>query len=225
MTERGTERTEWSAPSSGSARPGELVYRERLYLPWWHWIMPLVAAGILAAEVHMGYPGVRAWLPYLIVIPLTLLLLWRFGHAKMEIHDGELWAGEAHLPLRYAGEVRMVPATMKRRALGPGFDPAAFALTRSWIGPMVWIQLTDPADPTPYWLLSTRAPERLAEALEAGRLQLDPGVGGTRKTRAGETRHSETRPGRAKRRGTRRRTSCGGPGRRERALREELSGD
>jgi hypothetical protein len=160
--------------AAGPTRRGELVYRERLYLPWWHWIMPLVAAGILAAEVHMGYPGVRTWLPYLIVMPLTLLMLWRFGSAKVEIHDGELWAGEAHLPLRYAGEVRMVPATMKRRALGPGFDPAAFALTKSWIGPMVWIQLTDPADPTPYWLLSTRSPERLAAALEAGLQQPGP---------------------------------------------------
>jgi hypothetical protein len=157
-------RTEWTTDSGSASRP---VYRERLYLPWWHWIMPLVAAGILAAEVHMGYPGVRAWLPYLIVIPLTALMLWRFGHAKVEVRDGELWAGEAHLPLEHIGEIRLVPKAMKRKALGPGFDPAAYALHRSWIGPMVWIQLSDPADPTPYWLISTRSPERLVEALSA----------------------------------------------------------
>ena len=145
------------------------------HAPWTLWDAPqargtplaLVAAGILAAEVHMGYPGVRAWLPYLIVVPLTALLLWRFGHAKVEVRDGELWAGEAHLPLAHIGEIRVVPATMKRKALGPGFDPAAYALTRSWIGPMVWIQLTDPADPTPYWLISTRSPEQLADALRS----------------------------------------------------------
>jgi hypothetical protein len=148
---------------AGSA-PG---YSERLYLPWYHWFLPLVAAVLLAAEVHMGYPGVRAWLPYVITIPLTALIIWRFGNAKVEVHDGEIWAGEAHLPLRFVSEIRMVPQETKRKVLGPGFDPAAFALHRSWIGPMVWLKLDDPEDPTPYWLVSTRAPERLIEALTA----------------------------------------------------------
>jgi hypothetical protein len=145
--------------------PGRPVFRERLYLPWWHWPLPILGAGLLAAEVHMGYPGIRAWLPYVITIPLTVLLLWRFGSAKLVVRDGELWAGEAHLPLRFVGETRIVPPEMKRRVLGPGFDPAAFALTWGWIRPLVWIQLTDPDDPTPYWLVSTRSPEKLVAAL------------------------------------------------------------
>lgn len=144
------------------------VFHERLYLPWWHWLLPLLAAGLLAAEVNMGYPGVRAWLPYVITIPLTALILWRFGSATVTVRDGELWVGEAHLPLRFAGETQIVPANMKRGVLGPAFDPAAFALHRSWVGPMVWIQLTDENDPTPYWLLSTRRPEELVAALHSG---------------------------------------------------------
>lgn len=154
-------------PPARSGGRGAPVYRERLYLPWYHWFLPLLAAGLLAAEVHMGYPGVRAWLPYLITIPLTALILWRFGSAVVEVRDGELFAGEAHLPLKFAGETQIVPVTAKRKVLGPGFDPAAFALTRSWIGPMVAIRLTDPDDSTPYWLLSTRAPEKLVAALHA----------------------------------------------------------
>ena len=146
-----------------------MTFRERLYVPWYHWVLPLVAAGLLAAEVHMGYPGVRAWLPYVILLPLTALLIWRFGNARVEVRDGELWAGEAHLPLRWVGEVRVVPLAAKRKALGPGFDPAAFALHRGWIGPMVWVEVTDPHDPTPYWMISTRSPERLSAALVAGR--------------------------------------------------------
>ena len=148
---------------------GVPVFRERLYLPWYHWLLPLLAAGLLAAEVNMGYPGVRAWLPYLILVPLTLLLLWRFSSAKVVVRDGELWVGEAHLPLEYAGETQIIPANLKRKVLGPAFDPAAFALHRSWVGPMVWIELTDADDPTPYWLISTRHPERLVAALREGR--------------------------------------------------------
>lgn len=161
-----------SASTADAATAGEVPesrpsYRERLYLPWYHWPLPLLAAGLLAAEVHMGYPGVRAWLPYLITIPFTALILWRFSAAKVEVRDGEIFAGEAHLPLRFVSEIRIVPPAAKRKVLGPGFDPAAFALQRSWIGPMVFLKLSDPDDPTPYWLVSSRTPERLVDALTA----------------------------------------------------------
>jgi hypothetical protein len=158
------------APQAGhGSAPGRPSFRERLYVPWYHWPLPLLAAGLLAAEVDMGYPGIRGWLPYLVTFPLTLLLLWRFGAAKVEVRDGELWVGEAHLPLEYAGETQIIPVNLKRKVLGPAFDPAAFALHRSWVGPMVWIHVTDENDPTPYWLISTRHPDRLVAAIEAGR--------------------------------------------------------
>ena len=156
--------------SAAAARPaGPPVFRERLYLTWWHWLLPLLAAGLLAAEVNMGYPGIRAWLPYVVCFGLCLLLLWRFSAAKVEVHDGELWVGEAHLPLEFVGEVQIVPPAAKRKVLGPAFDPAAFALTRSWIGPMVWLEVKDENDPTPYWLISSRKPEKLVTALTEGR--------------------------------------------------------
>ncbi len=144
------------------------VYRERLYVTWYWWLLPLLAAGLLAAEVHLGYPGVRAWLPYVLLLPVTALLIWRAGSAGVRVQDGELRVGDAHVPLRFVGEVQIVPAKDKRRALGPHLDPAAFVLHRGWIGPVVRLRLTDPDDPTPYWVVSTRHPDRLAEALRAG---------------------------------------------------------
>ena len=167
MTDSSSTAAASAAAAAGpAAKP---VFSERLYLPWYHWLLPLLAAGLLAAEVNMGYPGVRAWLPYLITIPLALLLLWRFSAAKVEVRDGEIRAGEAHLPLRFAGELQIIPVKFKRQVLGPKFDPAAFALHRSWVGPMVWIHVTDEDDPTPYWLISTRHPEQLVAAVLAGR--------------------------------------------------------
>ncbi len=144
------------------------AYRERLYVTWYWWLLPLVAAGLLAAEVHLGYPGVRAWLPYVLLLPLTALLIWRSGRAGVRVQDGELWVGDAHLPLRFVGETQIVSAKDKRRVLGPHLDPAAYVLHRGWIGPVVRLRLTDPDDPTPYWVVSTRHPDRLVEALRAG---------------------------------------------------------
>ena len=36
---------------------------------------------------------------------------------------------------------------------------------RAWIGPVVRIEVTDPDDPTPYWVLSVRDPEAFLRAL------------------------------------------------------------
>ncbi len=36
---------------------------------------------------------------------------------------------------------------------------------RGWIDPVVRIEITDPADRTPYWLASTRHPDELVAAL------------------------------------------------------------
>jgi hypothetical protein len=39
------------------------------------------------------------------------------------------------------------------------------------VSPVVKVELTDPQDPTPYWLVSTRRPERVVEAIAEARLK------------------------------------------------------
>jgi len=156
--------------AAANARPGG-SYAERLYVTWYWWPLPLLAAAILAAEVHMGYGGVRSWLPYVVLVPLTVTLIIRLGRTQVAVADGELRVGPpgntARLPLRFVGEVEWFSTEDKRRVLGPHLDPAALVVHRGWVGPVLRVQLTDPADPTPYWLFSTRHPERLAEILRA----------------------------------------------------------
>ena len=143
------------------------MFDERLWVPWWGWLLALAIATVLAAEVHLGYPGVRAWLPYLLIVPLGLALVGWLGRVRVRVADGELQAGRAHLPLRYVGEVDVVSGAAKRRALGPDLDPTAFVLHRGWVRSAVRLQLTDPDDLTPYWVVSTRRPEQLAALLRA----------------------------------------------------------
>lgn len=142
------------------------AFEERLYVPWWGWLLPVSAAVLLAAEIHMGFPGVRSWLPYVITVPLVVLMILRLGSLKVAVAGGELRVGDAHVPLDLLGDVEVFTAKTKRKAMGPHLDPAAFVAHRGWVGPMVKVALVDPEDPTPYWLFSARKAEELARLLK-----------------------------------------------------------
>jgi hypothetical protein len=150
--------------SDPAAKP---VFDERLAVPLWWWPLGFGVATLLAAEVHMGYPGVRAWLPYLLIVPLTSMVLMRMGRHQVVLRGGELQVGPAHIPIHYLGQIQTIYPNAKRRALGPDLDPAAFVLHTGWVGPVLRITLTDPADPTPYWIFSVRQAEKLATLLRA----------------------------------------------------------
>lgn len=145
-------------------------YRERLWVPLWWWPVAFAITGLLAAEIHMGAPGLRAWLPYVLLFPVPVwVLVWLSRH-RVEVSPdasgtAELRADRAHLPVNFVARAAVVARTAKSAALGRQLDPAAYVQHRPWIGPMVLLVLDDPDDPTPYWLVSTRRPDRVLAAL------------------------------------------------------------
>ncbi|MFI7214728.1 DUF3093 domain-containing protein [Micromonospora maritima] len=156
-----------SSPAVPTAVPAP--YAERLGLPWWAWPLGLAMAGLLAAELWLGATGVRAWLPFVLLIPGTVAALWWLGRIRVEVRDGELRVDDAHLPVRYVADVVPLDAAGRREVLGVGADPLAFVVQRPWVGGAVQVVLDDPADPTPFWVVSTRRPVELAAALLAAR--------------------------------------------------------
>ena len=46
-------------------------------------------------------------------------------------------------------------------------DARAYLLLRPYLSRAVMVPVDDPADPTPYWLVSTRRPDELVAALDA----------------------------------------------------------
>jgi hypothetical protein len=128
-------------------------------------------AGLIAVEVNMGVPSLPDWLPFAVLFVVAAgALLW-LGRVEVRVIAGdgevELWAGEAHLPVTVIARSADIPRSAKSAALGRQLDPAAYVLHRGWVGPMVLVVLDDADDPTPYWLVSSRYPERVLSALRS----------------------------------------------------------
>jgi hypothetical protein len=86
----------------------------------------------------------------------------------VEVSDGVLRAGSARIPVALLGHAEALDVAAMRHELGPGLDGRAYVCLRAWARTGVRVALDDPADPTPYWLVSTRRPQLLVEALGTG---------------------------------------------------------
>ncbi|EHI12509.1 hypothetical protein KEK_16458 [Mycolicibacterium thermoresistibile ATCC 19527] len=139
-------------------------------MSWWWWPPGLGLAALMAATVTQAAPELPVWLPYAVLTAVAAVVLLWLGRFEVRVvgtgpDDTELWVGDAHLPVSVISRMAEVPASAKSAALGRQLDPAAYVVHRPWVGPMVLVVLDDPDDPTPYWLVSTRHPDRVLAAL------------------------------------------------------------
>jgi Protein of unknown function (DUF3093) len=146
-------------------------YRERLWVPWWWWPPGLGLAALIALEVNQGVGALPNWLPFALLLPVAVTVLLWLGKTELRVQaspgETELWVGAAHLPVTVISRSAEVPRSAKSAALGRQLDPAAYVVHRAWIGRMVLLVLDDPDDPTPYWLVSCRHPDRVLDSLRA----------------------------------------------------------
>jgi len=149
----------------GGERRG-VVYDERLQVPLWWWLVAAIVIGLLGYEIQLAlHDTALSPIAYVVLVPLAAWLLWSMGRTRVRVADGELWAGNAHLPINLIDRAAVIPASAKSAALGRQLDPAAFLAHKFWVKTMVLLVLDDPDDPTPYWLVSTRRPAELIAAL------------------------------------------------------------
>lgn len=142
-----------------------MEYTERLFVPlrWW------VQATMFLASVWLAFivalPAVAAWAAAGVLATAVYALFLGLGSARISIHDGDLHAGTAHIALHLLGVPEPLEAEDTRRVHGVDADARAFLVMRPYLKRSVKVPVHDPADPTPYWLLSTRRPQALVNAL------------------------------------------------------------
>ncbi|PYI67579.1 DUF3093 domain-containing protein [Arthrobacter livingstonensis] len=156
-----------SIPAASATPLSTATYTEKLWpnLGVWVIVLGLSAAGILIFIPISPLAGYLAFAG-LLVLQTVVLVLWT---PKIEVTAGTLRVGRAVIEREYVGEVTPYLGDDATAQRGTRLNGLAYLCIRGWIQPVVKVEITDPQDTTPYWLTSTRNPERLAAALGAAR--------------------------------------------------------
>ncbi|MET0928081.1 MAG: DUF3093 domain-containing protein [Aeromicrobium sp.] len=142
------------------------TYRERLSAPLSWWIAAL------------GFALVWGWVfvvatNWAIAITVTVLLtaagfaaVWRYGSLLVAVGPDGLHVGRAFVEAAHVGAAVSLDRAAYRTQLGTGADARAYLATRPYLDHGVVVTIDDPADPAPYWLISSRHPDALAASLD-----------------------------------------------------------
>ncbi len=147
----------------------ERPYAERLSVPLRWWVQGTMLVATVWLAVVVALPPTGAWsVTGLLLLGMTLLFL-SYGGVRLRVEGGEFHAGRARIAVGLLGPVSALDADETRRRAGVDADARAYLVLRPYLKRAVLVRLADPADPTPYWLVSSRHPDALAAALTRAR--------------------------------------------------------
>ncbi|AVV40058.1 DUF3093 domain-containing protein [Streptomyces sp. P3] len=143
-------------------------YEERLTAPRSWWLVSFLV-GVSMALILLPF-GTLPLLGGLVGgTAAAAVVASSYGSPRIRVVGDSLIAGEAKIPVTALGDAEVLDAEEARAWRTYKADTRAFLLLRSYIPTALKVEVTDPQDPTPYLYLSTREPERLAQAIEAAR--------------------------------------------------------
>ena len=150
--------------SKSSSNHSDKAFKERSPWPIWLWLFLLFLAASLALAVWAAL-GTRWGVITMLVQLLGFIYLSQSTVLTVEVTVAELHVGDAHIDRKFLGKIEQLTSDQMRLWRGPRADPAGFMALRFWIATGVKIELTDPDDPTPYWLVSSKKAQPLVAAL------------------------------------------------------------
>lgn len=146
-----------------------IIYRERLSPSLW----ALVAAAVCGPMAALVLAPVDRTLALVAgaVVGIGVVAALIAVSPVVEVRDGVLYAGSAHIDAALLGEPAATTGEDARQARGARLDGRAWMLLRGGIDGVVTVPVTDPDDPTPAWVISTRTPDRLVAAIRRAQVR------------------------------------------------------
>ena len=140
-------------------------FRERITVPIW--LMAFIAFLLATLDIALWAAlGNSALLAAGLVSVGVLILVGAIAPLNIEVTSEWLIVGKARIERRYLSDISVLEREEYFLTRGRNADPAAYLALRFWLNRGVKIELNDDRDATPYWLISSRDPAALAEALQ-----------------------------------------------------------
>jgi hypothetical protein len=139
-------------------------FREVIRAPFWliAFIYFLFLSLVVAVWAAIGnQPAFITW----VVLTVLIVLISLKATLVIEIDVKELRAGPAHIELKYLGKAIALDSKEMGRLRTRDADPASYLIFRFWRSTGVKVELNDPRDQTPYWLITSKRNTELAEIL------------------------------------------------------------
>ena len=153
-----------AAPASNHSSNGaDALFTEKLWPSAWIWIVVvcLSSAGILILAPISITAGIIAAI-VLFAVMTSLLVL---STPSIIVDRDTVQVGRASIQREFVGSVAVFRKDEATAERGTRLNGLAYLCLRGWIDPVIRIEITDPADRTPYWLASTRRLDELLKAL------------------------------------------------------------
>ncbi|CAB4543760.1 MAG: DUF3093 family protein [Actinobacteria bacterium] len=143
---------------------GVAIYHERLNWSIWVWVFAIFMTGSVSLSVWAALGNDAA-----IAISLIQfgLLIYAAQKSALEIRvtKGWLLVGPAAIERAFIHNFKALEPAEFKRVRGVDADPACYLQIRFWVNSAIKIDLRDPKDKTPYWLISTNRANDLAKIL------------------------------------------------------------
>lgn len=145
-------------------KPESPLYKERV-LPNFGTFAAVFA--LLPSIAIISEPfDIRIGLAVGVVVVITIWTLLILRAPTIELSQLELRVGRVGIFRNLIGEAEVISKDRIFLERGPNLDPGAHKVFQGSVKTAIKIAIFDPEDPTPYWLISTRKPDKLAELLE-----------------------------------------------------------
>jgi len=151
---------------NNAAKP-QILYSERV-TPSWFAFLPLLAIfptfWLAFAPINL-IAGLASGLA---VTALVAFLMVRLS-PRITVQQGRLTVSGASVETEFIGQVQVIPKAEAFAEKGPKLNANAYLALQSSRKGLLKIYLTDSRDITPYWLVSSRNPGKLATWIDKAR--------------------------------------------------------
>ena len=148
-----------------------VLYDEKLRVPLRWWVQATMFLASIWLAFVVALPAALAWGATAVLGAGVVALFLGYGAARVRVEHGVLHAGRAQIPAHLLAAPTALDAETTHRVAGRDANAHAYLLLRPYLKRAVRVTVSDPADPAPYWLVSTRRPDELAAALVAAGAQ------------------------------------------------------